>query len=319
MAYRLQAGEPVTDGVKRVILGEIDEAAGMLAADAEDRDEGIHDARKAFKKIRAALRLARPILDGAYATENAWFRDTARRLSDLRDAQALLESFDKLQQTFAEEMQGETFADIRAALDRRRQSMAEQDADLAGIVEAVRADLENVRDRIDSWTLREKGFAAIGRGLRETYRRGRQARATAYRKQSDEAFHEWRKGVKYHWYQVRLLQDLWPEMLKTHRAALKELAEILGDEHDLVVMKQTVAALDPELREREGFDTFLALIDRRQQQLRTAARSLGDRIYAEKPNSLHRRFRAYWRAWQAEPAQRSGKEPQEGAASAIRA
>lgn len=302
MAYRLQAGEPVTDGVKRVILGEIDEAAGMLAVDAADRDEGIHDARKAFKKIRAALRLARPVLGAAYATENAWFRDTARRLSDLRDAQALIESFDKLQQTFAEEMQGEAFGEIRAALDRRRQSMAEHDEELAGTAQAVRSDLEEVRRRIQSWNLPRKEFPAIGRGLRETYRRGRRARAGAYRTQSDEAFHEWRKGVKYHWYQVRLLQDLWPEVLKSYRTALKDLAEILGDEHDLVVMKQTVAGFDPELRESEDFGAFVTLVDRRQQQLRTAARSLGDRIYAEKPKSLQRRFQAYWRTWREEPA-----------------
>ncbi len=302
MAYRLKAGETVTDGVKRVILGEVDEAAGMLAADAEDRDEGIHDARKAFKKIRAALRLARPVLGGAYARENAWFRDSARRLSDLRDAQALLESFDKLRQTCAEEMEDDAFAGIRAALERRREEMARHDEDVAGNVGAVRADLADVRRRIESWALPDKGFSTIGRGLRETYRRGRRARVRAYRKGSDAAFHEWRKGVKYHWYQVRLLQELWPEVLKSRRAALKQLADILGDEHDLVVMKQTVATLDSELRESEDLAAFFALIERRQHQLRAAARSLGDRVYAETPKRLHRRFRAYWRAWRDEQA-----------------
>ncbi len=302
MAYRLQADEPVADGVKRVVIGEIDAATAMLSPDVADRDEGIHDARKAFKKIRAALRLVRPELGAEYAAENAWFRDSARKLSDLRDAQALLESFDKLRKTFGDEMQGDDFTAIRAALDRRRENMAAHDEERAGNVATVHAELQDVRRRVESWSLKRKGFAAIGPGFRATYGRGRRARAGAYAAATDEAFHEWRKRVKYHWYQVRLLQDLWPELLKPYRAALKELSVLLGDDHDLVVMKQTVAGLDPDLRESEGFGAYIALVDRRQQQLRAAARSLGDRIYTEKPKCLQTRFRSYWRTWRAETA-----------------
>src|SRR5512134_3421447 len=114
---QLKADESVADGVKRVILGEIDNSEAMLRQEGEERDAGIHDARKAFKKIRAVLRLVRPILGSTYRHENAWFRDSARGLSDLRDAQAVLESFDKLQKAFPDRMNGQGFGEIRAALE----------------------------------------------------------------------------------------------------------------------------------------------------------------------------------------------------------
>jgi CHAD domain-containing protein len=300
MAYRLKADEAVVDGLKRVVLGEIDKAEAMLGQDGDDRDEGIHEARKSFKKIRAVLRLLRPSLGSAYAAENAWYRDAARALSDLRDAQAMLESFDKLHEAVADQMRADGFAEIRAALDQRRQSIGDKDTELATNARRVRGDLEDARRRVDLWDFKQKGFAAIGPGLRKTYRRGRQARVQAYRTRTDEAFHEWRKRVKYHWYHVRLLQNLWPDMLKPSRAALKELSDILGDDHDLVVMKQTVAGLDPDLCDSAACGDYLALVDQRQQHLRAAARSLGDRIYAEKPNCLHARFKSYWRTWRGE-------------------
>jgi CHAD domain-containing protein len=300
MAYRLKADEPVTDGIKRVTLGEIDKAETMLSQDGEERDEGIHEARKSFKKIRAVLRLVRPSLGSAYAAENAWFRDVARDLSDLRDAQAVLESFDKLQNALPDQTNKEAFADIRAALDRRRKSLGENDNILARNVARVREDLQTVRQRVDSWDFKRTGFAAIGPGLRNTYRRGRQARVKAYDAPTDEAFHEWRKRVKYHWYHVRLLQDLWPDMLKPSRASLKELSDILGDDHDLVVMKQTIAQIHSDGRDSAACGAYVALVNQRQEHLRAAARSLGDRIYAEKPKCLHGRFRSYWQTWRGE-------------------
>ena len=49
------------------------------------------------KRIRAALRLAKPLIgEKAFRTENRWWRDQARLLSDLRDAGARLEALDTL-------------------------------------------------------------------------------------------------------------------------------------------------------------------------------------------------------------------------------
>ena len=300
MAYKLKADEPVADGIKRVILEEIEKAEAMLRQEGEERDAGIHDARKAFKKIRAVLRLVRRDLGSTYRHENAWFRDSARGLSDLRDAQAVLESFDKLQKAFPDEMKAKGFGEIRLALARRRTRIGDNDGDLVRNAERVRETLQDVHQRVAAWDLKRTGFAAVGPGLRATYGRGRRARVEAFRSPSDQAFHDWRKRVKYHWYHMRLLQDSWPPMMKTYRGLLKELAEILGDDHDLVVVKQVIAEPDFDLHDKTIVSDCARLIDQRQGQLRAAARRLGDRVYAEKPKCFSTRIGSYWRTWQGE-------------------
>ena len=62
MAYHLESGETVPEGIRRVIREEIESAAGQLAGKGDpNRDEAIHEARKSVKKIRGALRLVRPV------------------------------------------------------------------------------------------------------------------------------------------------------------------------------------------------------------------------------------------------------------------
>ena len=148
--------------------------------------------------------------------------------------------------------------------------------------------------------MKHNGFGAIEPGLRKTYGRGRRARVNAYRSPSDEAFHDWRKRVKYHWYHVRLLQDSWPSVIKTYRDSLKDLGEILGDDHDLVVVKQVIAEPDLDLHDKTVVSDCTRLIDQRQEQLRAAARGLGDRAYAEKPKCFSARIGSYWRTWRGE-------------------
>ena len=51
------------------------------------RSAAVHEVRKSLKKIRAALRLVRPVIgDKSYRRENTCFRDAARPLTEVRDA-----------------------------------------------------------------------------------------------------------------------------------------------------------------------------------------------------------------------------------------
>jgi hypothetical protein len=75
---------------------------------------------------------------------------------------------------------------------------------------------------------------------------------------------------------------------------------MLGDDHDLVVVKQVVAEPDLDLHDEAASGACIRLIDQRQGQLRAAARCLGDRIYAEKPKCFSSRIGSYWRTWQGE-------------------
>ena len=97
MAYRLQPGESVREGLRRIAREELSSAAaGLRQATARTRDDAIHEARKSVKKVRAILRLMRGELGDTYAIENRRLRDVARRLSVYRDGTVMIETLDQL-------------------------------------------------------------------------------------------------------------------------------------------------------------------------------------------------------------------------------
>ena len=107
-----------------------------------------------------------------------------------------------------------------------------------------------VRDRLPSWPLDDLGFDDLAPGFRRAYRRGRKAMRALDHAPSDEGFHEWRKRVKDHRYHLELLRDLWPAQMKARRGEVKALGELLGDEHDLTVLRATLSAERQPFRRR---------------------------------------------------------------------
>src|ERR671917_266737 len=97
-SFRFDPAAPVPDEVRRVALGRIDHALDELRGRSDSsREEAVHEARKDMKKLRALLRLLRGELgDRVRARENAAFRDAARELAGVRDADVMLETLGAL-------------------------------------------------------------------------------------------------------------------------------------------------------------------------------------------------------------------------------
>ena len=81
-------------GLGEIVLQIGDQQFGRVlegVAGNPDRDTGVHEARKALKRLRALLRLARPaLLQQPYRDLDRRLRDAGRRLSPLRDARVQL-------------------------------------------------------------------------------------------------------------------------------------------------------------------------------------------------------------------------------------
>ena len=302
LRYRLGFDEPVAAGLKRIAAEQLELAIGGFDDPALDREAAIHEARKGCKRVRSLLRLARAGLgDAVYREDNARLRDAARGLGAHRDADALLETYDKLDRHFADRIDRRRIAPVRRALAARRAQLA-ADAGLAAAITAFREQLEAARRRVAAWPLGDTGFEVLAAGLaRGPTGAGSKAMRSAYEAPAAEHFHDWRKRVKDHRYHLELLQDLWPKPLGSWRKEVKALGSMLGDEHDLAVLQATLEAADGSF----GEDSARALLDlarRRQAELRAGMRPLGARLFAERQKPLARRYRAYWRAWQSEAA-----------------
>lgn len=301
MPYRFKASESVPDGIRRVVLEEIESATGLLARSSKaKRDEAVHEARKSIKKIRGVLRLMRPELGRTYTEENNRFREVGRQLSQLRDAAAQIEMFDQLAEKFAGSIERGSLAEVRAGLVRHKRKI-EQRLDVVKVIARASATLKAARSRISKWKLSQDGFDALGPGLEQTVRRGRKALRAARKGQDAVAYHDFRKRVKDHWYHLRLLESVWTEIMQAHEASLKELETRLGDDHNLVVLSEMLSDRPEEYGGKSTVQLFLAATDLHQKELREQAISLGERVYAEKPKRFVETIALLWKAWQQQP------------------
>jgi len=312
MSFHLMAKETAEDGIKRLVREEIARAIKDIDNPGLKRTEAVHEVRKRCKKIRGVLRLVRPQFEEAYQLENAWFRDTAKGLAELRDAEAIIETYDSLLEIFSDQIDRRAFAPVRRALTLRRKKITEEAGDLDERLEEVRARLQKAAERVADWNLKAEEFDGIEGGLVATYRGARKTMAAAYDDPSAENFHEWRKQAKYHGYHMRLLRELWKPVIRSLRKEVDELSDLLGDDHNLAVLYKTLLASPDRFGGQRDLQALLGLIDRRSAELRVEAKTLGARILAEKPKAFGRRFRVYWEVWRSDvelPSKKLSEEP----------
>ncbi|MGH2713785.1 MAG: CHAD domain-containing protein, partial [Thermoleophilaceae bacterium] len=156
-AYRLKRGEPVPEGVARIARGRIDHAIDALT---DATEEGVHEARKDMKKLRALLRLVRgEIGEKVFRREADSFRDAARELAGVRDADVMLATLAELERRYPDELSGAETGPIRQALRAHRLGTAG-----GGRQQAAKAAikvLSDARGRVADWPLERHGFEAL--------------------------------------------------------------------------------------------------------------------------------------------------------------
>src|SRR5262249_42893810 len=146
-----------------------------------------------------------------------------------------------------------------------------------------------VREEADGWDVGKCGFGVLGPGVKRVYRAGRQAFRAARQQPTAERLHEWRKQTKYLRHQLEVLEPIRPAVLEQLAGQAHERGDLLGDDHDLVVLAEKV-------REAGNALAILGLIDRRRAQLREEAWPVGFRLFAEKPRVFVKRLAGFWRA-----------------------
>jgi len=110
-----------------------------------------------------------------------------------------------------------------------------------------------------------------------------------------ENLHEWRKRVKDLWHATELVCDARPKRLGRLAGRTHKLSGLLGDHHDLQVLRQYVEAHPQCFDDEESQRAVLAVIDRRSQRLCEKALSRGRKVYKRKPKRFVRDVERGWR------------------------
>jgi CHAD domain-containing protein len=294
--YRLDGEEFVPDGIRRIARGQLDCARDDLDGTPKRRlGEGVHEARKRLKRLRAVLRLTRGGLPAeVYASENDAFRDAARELAAARDAKVLLETLDAVHERFADELPAGATGGLRDHLEADHERATAELRSSDGPVHAVLAGLEQARERTATWTFEREDFDALRPGLRRIYRRGRRDLRAAEADPSTENLHEWRKRVKDLWHAAQILRPAAPKRMKKLAKEAHALADLLGHDHDLAVLRAHVDAHPEQFDDEDTRRALTALIDRRRRALQRRALKRGRRIYDRSPKRFVRRVEKGW-------------------------
>ena len=289
MAYRFKIDEATAKGVRRVAREQIARAGLELdQVAAGGAATGVHESRKAIKRLRALLRLIRPAIgEKAFKSRNSGLRDIAAAMSGSRDHSILKDTITNLEGRFGQEA-NPVLMPLRERLNATPALDLMDAAKMARIRDALAAENRG----IVKLKLKGKGFELLAPGLEQSYGRGRAALAKAYGNPSDQYVHDLRKAVQWHWRQMALISRAWPAYFDVRAAAAREVSQILGDDHDLAVLlhfaKSNRAALASE------FGPIETMIRMRQHELRQEAHPRAARLYTEPPKAFVRRIACYW-------------------------
>jgi CYTH domain-containing protein/CHAD domain-containing protein len=298
--YSFASGEKLADALRRILKEQIATAVDQLSNESKPVDNAIHEARKCVKRARSALRLIRPAIPGRFAEENLRLQQIGRKLSEFRDAQALMETLADLEQN---EIKGNRtnagakreFKNALDRLSRRKKELSEAPHAKAQIRSAARSLRESL-ESLGNLPFDGIDFSVLTNSFETTLKRGRKACSQAYSHPVAENFHEFRKRAKDLRYQLAVLTELWPEVLSGYSESAKTLEQYLGEDHNLAVLAEFLSGTG---RNRNGFKIIADLVEKTQRKLRKKAGLLASRLYAEPRKAWNARLNSSWRAWHA--------------------
>jgi CHAD domain-containing protein len=265
-SMRLRVPLPVAtravQSLRDAALHGLDDAIATLST--SQHDQAVHAARRATKRVRAALRLLRECLGPqVYHRQNRRVRDAARPLAAVRDACVLRESLRAMPAQSAALLRG-----LDAEYRRERTQVERQGA------RAAAARLEMIRGQLAEMPAFNSEAASAVAGLRKSYKKGRNTCSQA-RSRKNEVLHEWRKQTKYLLNQLELLSTTFNVKVKKLQRRAERLTDILGDDHDLVVLLSKLRRYDAPNRQLRKH------IKKRRDKLQEQALRFGKKLYRQ--------------------------------------
>ena len=301
MSYKFKLNETYASGFHRIASRQIERVAQCLDA-ADDVHEGVHEARKTLKRLRALVSLYRGMIDEqVYRDLDRRFRDIARALAGTREIQAMLDSIDQLEPIRPNSKPRPVLMALRMDLAARREVLTARSAQPGTAVALLRRDLDAAACLLGQVDISRDDFGAIRGGLERTYRGARRWQARAYAGKPDmvetsETFHEWRKRLQRHWRHMQLLTQAWPQYMRARAQLTHTIAETVGQEHDLGLLDLRLAASGRTLGTTAQLRECRVLCQQHQLKLRAEIRADGEQLFLEGAKAFSRRMEGYWSA-----------------------
>lgn len=272
--HLLHEGETLAEGLRRFVVAEIAAARVELTDPALPRDEAIHRTRRHLKRVRSLFTVLEPVPGADRENRIRRIRDTARLLAGARDANVVAAEARRLH------------AQSHGAAERAAGRLAERLEAAVAVAHSATPPIEEIAARLRaseasarSLPTRFEAGRLLADALVETYRRGRRDWREIEDGTSVAALHDWRKRVKARRHLSALVPIPTAVTGRSILSDLEQLGEILGEEHDLAVLRHRLEDDPALLGSGEGRDDVLDLVARRRRRLKKDALELGGDLY----------------------------------------
>jgi hypothetical protein len=297
MSYRIRPEEAFGSEVHAAASQQLNKAIDALSTRPDGLHEAVHAARKSIKRVRALYRLVARRAPEFRKQENDRLRQTARALSSLRDATALIEVAHYLRETARSEEEAQALARVAAVLTARRDRLSEAESDLEDKAEAAiascRASLQAL-EKVSFDSGRRAAARLFQKSWRKTARKAAEAFADCHEEGHIDRFHDLRKRSQDCWMHHALLRDIWPSAMHAREIEAKALVDTLGRYLELSMLSD-VADREPDLFDGNDDRARLleAIIDRRQ-STRDEALARARWVFADEPKREARTLKRLW-------------------------
>jgi CHAD domain-containing protein len=288
MAYRLKRGKPVARELSRIVAKELGAARDELKRrSAVGVLPAVHAVRKHIKKTRAIVRLFEKDLGSDFRRFNALLRSVGRRLSVVRDADAIVETVQALRDHYPRVITPTLFRSLNRTLKAHKGRAASQQRANRMLAESLRT--LRLNRKLPSRIRDVAGLRAMRGGAGRGYRRARRELAHVEAEPEDVQFHAWRRRTKDHWYHMRLLEGL-NGRAHVRVRQLEQLQTRLGDDHNLVVLREAILAKPVQFGDERTVAIILGCIAKYQTTLRRRALKDGRRLFAPTPAAFRKQL-----------------------------
>jgi hypothetical protein len=149
--------------------------------------------------------------------------------------------------------------------------------------------------------LPDSGWKTIEPGLKKLDRQNQTWMKRALSSDKDEDFHEWRKGVKYYFYLLKMLAPMWPSRLRKTVEHLDCLQGKLGKYHDLAVLKSFLVKHLSDPGDTTPVRQVVQYLEKRSAKFLKQSMALGKILFGDKPGHWMKALRKRWEDWQSSP------------------
>ena len=287
--YQIKSKEAVAKAVRRIVRGQLKKAIEGGREMSQSVDERVHLVRSRLKKARAAVKLVHRQAGSAAARDERWMRELARALSKARDVAVEADTLRRLLEQNPDRVAASADQSLRDIGSRLRRRLSATTIETR--VNDVVSSLEKGRRRVCRWPVNH-GRRALRQGLEAAYRRARRRMRDAVMGEADghraDRLHGLRKSIKRLAMKVAVLRRQAPDLSRRLGPALGELGELLGEVHDLAILRQTLERELRSPRDERNRAILLQLIDQRSAVIETAASTKSREALALRPKMIRR-------------------------------